>query len=120
MAKPYSIDLRERGIERVANGESARTVALILKVSVSSVIKWTQRHRQTGSVAPGKMGGHRRHLISGEHRAWLLERVKNDMHVTLHGLAEELGRRGLSVDHVTVWRVLRRERQSYKKNAPSR
>lgn len=116
MAKPYSMDLRERVMARVAAGESARTVAEILKVSASSVIKWTQRQGRTGSAAPGKMGGHRPWLISGEHRDWLLERVAKDPNVTLRGLEEELAQRGLEVDHATVGRFLRREGQSFKKN----
>jgi hypothetical protein len=41
MAKPYSMDLRERAMRHVAAGESARSVAAVLKVSVSSVIKAT-------------------------------------------------------------------------------
>src|ERR1700732_5332069 len=70
MAKPYSMDLRERAMRRVAAGESAHSVAAVLKVSVSSIIKWAQRQRRTGSVAPGKMGGHRSLRVSGEHRTW--------------------------------------------------
>ena len=65
MAKPYSMDLRERAMRRVAAGESVRSVAAVLKVSVSSVIKWAQRQRRTGSVAPGKMGGHRSFRVWG-------------------------------------------------------
>ena len=45
MAKPYSMDLRERAMRRVAAGESAHSVAAVLKVSVSSIIKWAQRQR---------------------------------------------------------------------------
>ncbi len=56
MAKPYSMDLRERAMRRVAAGESAHSVAAVLKVSASSVIKWAQRQRRTGSFAPGKDG----------------------------------------------------------------
>ena len=52
MAKPYSMDLRERAMRRVAAGESAHSVAAVLKVSVSSIIKWAPRQRRTGSVAP--------------------------------------------------------------------
>ena len=82
MAKPYSMDLRERAMRRVAAGESAHSVAAVLKVSVSSIIKWAQRQRRTGSVAPGKMGGHRSLRVSGEHRTWLLARVAGDPNVT--------------------------------------
>jgi putative transposase len=116
MAKPYSMDLRERAIARVAAGESARTVASVLQVSVSSVIKWTQRQRRTGSVAPGKMGGHRPRLLSGKHGDFVLERVTAEPHATLRGLAGELGERGLAIHHATVGRFLHREKRSFKKN----
>lgn len=116
MAKPYSRDLRERAMRRVAAGERARSVATVLKGSVSSVIKWAPRLRRTGSVAPGKMGGHRSLRVSGEHRTWLLVRVAGDPNVTLRGLARELGERGITVCHGTVGRFRRREDQSCKKN----
>jgi hypothetical protein len=52
-------------------------------------------------VAPGKMGGHRPKAISGEHRVWLLQRIKQDF--TLRGLVAELAERGLKVDYRSVW-----------------
>jgi len=116
MAKPYSMDLRERAMARVAAGESTGAVAEGLDISVSSVIKWTRRQRQTGSVAPGKMGGHRPHRIAGEHETWLLQRVENDSDVTLRGLEEEFLQRGVAIDHATVGRFLHRKGQSFKKN----
>ena len=45
--------------------------------------------RETGSVAPGQMGGHRPKSISGEHRTWLLERMR-ERDFTLRGLVAEL------------------------------
>ena len=45
MARPYSLDLRERAVARVSAGESVRAVAARLRVSVSSVVKWSQRFR---------------------------------------------------------------------------
>jgi transposase len=83
MTKPYSIDLRERAVARVVAGESVRAVAAVLKISASSVVKWAQRERATGSVAPGQMGGHRPRVLVGDHRTWLLERAKSDF--TLRG-----------------------------------
>ncbi|MGH6794819.1 MAG: IS630 family transposase, partial [Methylocella sp.] len=41
MARPYSLDLRERAVARVAAGESVRSVAAVLRLSVSSVVKWS-------------------------------------------------------------------------------
>ena len=63
MTRPLSNDLRERVIAAVVGGESCRTVAVRFGVAVSSVVKWSQRYRSTGSVAPGKMGGHRQPLL---------------------------------------------------------
>mgnify|MGYP006171473489 CR=1 FL=1 len=63
MTRPYSNDLRERVVAAVESGGSCRAVAARFGVAVSSVVKWHQRYRRTGSVAPGKMGGHRRPLL---------------------------------------------------------
>jgi hypothetical protein len=57
MTAPLSNDLRERVVAAVLNGESSRAVAARFEVAVSSVVKWSQRYRATGSVRPGKMGG---------------------------------------------------------------
>lgn len=56
MVRPISNDLRKRAVSAVAKGESCRSVAARFGVAVSSVVKWSQRYRTTGSVAPGKMG----------------------------------------------------------------
>ena len=57
MTKPYSVDLRERALARVQAGESVRSVADALSISASSVVKWSQRFRATGSVGVGDMLG---------------------------------------------------------------
>ena len=38
-------------------------------VAISTAIKWVDRSRKTGGVAPGKMGGHKPKAIRGEQRA---------------------------------------------------
>jgi len=47
MGRAYSLDLRERVVAAVAAGESCRSVAATFKVSVASVVKWSQRFRAT-------------------------------------------------------------------------
>jgi transposase len=75
MARPYSIDLRERVIAAVErDGMSRHQAAARFGVAVSSAIKWVQRFRRTGSAAPGRMGGHKPKAIAGAHRAWLVAR----------------------------------------------
>ena len=115
MVRPLSMDLRERAVARIAAGESVRKVALALSVAPSSVVKWTQRLRATGSVAPGKIGGHVPPKIAGAHRAWLVARTAAAA-FTLRGLVAELAGRGLRVDYRTVWTFIRREGLSFKKN----
>jgi len=116
MIAPLSNDLRERVIAAVGSGESCRSVAARFGVAVSSVVKWSLRHRATGSVAPGKMGGHRRRVLE-PHRDFILARINQTSHLTLHGLKDELAARGVKVSHNAVWLFLRREGLSFKKNA---
>jgi transposase len=114
MAGPLSNDLRERVVAAVLSGESCRSVALRFEVAVSSVVKWSQRQRATGSVSPGKMGGHRKPVLE-PHRSFIVERLDRTPHLTLHGLKDELAARGVKVSHNAVWLFLRREGLSFKK-----
>jgi transposase len=116
MTRPLSMDLRERVVASVLAGESCRSVAERFGVAVSSVVKWSQRQRATGSVAPGKMGGHRKPVLD-PHRAFIVERIAQTPHLTLHGLKAELAARGVKVSHNAVWLFLRREGLRFKKNA---
>ena len=116
MTRPLSNDLRERVIRAVVAGESCRAVASRFGVAVSSVVKWRQRHRRTGSVSPAKMGGYRKPALQA-HRAFIVERIEQTSHLTLHGLKDELAARGVKVSHTAVWAFLRREGLRFKKNA---
>jgi putative transposase len=114
MGKPYSMDLRARVVAAVEGGLSRRKAAARFGVSYSVAIGWMKRLRETGSVAPGQMGGHKQPKISGQHRAWLVERCRAGA-FTLHGLVAELGERGLKVDYRSVWDFVHAEKLSYKK-----
>ena len=75
MARPYSLDLRERVAAAVETGGlSRRRAAAQFGVGTSTVIRWVRRLR--GTVAPGKMGGHKPKAIAGAHRDWLLGRIR--------------------------------------------
>src|SRR5438034_9136567 len=115
MGKPYSIDLRERVAGAVVRGGlSCHRAAAQFGVGVSTAINWVRRKRETGSVAPGKMGGHKPKAISGEHRIWLLQRIRSG-DFTLRGLVVELAERGLKVDYRSVWEFIHGEKLSFKK-----
>ena len=118
MAKPYSMDLRERVVAAVDGGMSCHAAAARFGVAASSAIKWVRRVRETGSAASGQMGGHKPNILSGANRDWLLERAATDF--TLRGLVAELAERGVKVDYVQVWRFVHAEGLSFKKKRVAR
>ena len=115
MARPYSEDLRERAVARFEAGETIRSIAAALDVSPSCLPKWTRRKRETGSLAPGQMGGHKKPTLSGEPAAWLRERCRSGPFTT-RGLTAELAARGIKTDRRAVWVFLHAEGLSFKKN----
>ena len=94
MPRPYSLDLRERAVARVMDGETVRSVASVLQISVACVAKWSQRFRQTGSAASGPMHGHRPRLLL-PHRDWLIARTSNGVSGVCCGLARNRSSREL-------------------------
>src|SRR5580698_8779244 len=98
MARAYSLDLRERVVAAVSAGASCRSVAATFKVSIASVVKWSQRFRSTGSAAARPMGGNRPYALAGE-RDWLLGRLAEQPDVTLRALLAELAARGIKVSY---------------------
>jgi putative transposase len=115
MARPYSNDLRERVVVAVTQGGlSRREAAQRFGIGVSTVVNWMQRWRETGSVAPGQMGGHRPKKIVDTWRSWLLERCHSQA-FTLRGLVRELAERGLKIDYRSVWTFVHAEKLTHKK-----
>ena len=114
MARPYSTDLRERVVASVRGGRTCRATAELFGVSVSSVVKWSQRLRATGSVAAYWMGGHRPRVLASE-RGWLLARLGEKPDVTLRALVAELRERGVPASYGAVWRLLKAEGITVKK-----
>lgn len=95
MAKPYSTDLRKRVVAAVEQGGMSRHQAAgHFGVAISTAIAGVRRFRETGSAAPGQMGGHKPKAIRGSQRDWLMGRCK-ERDFTLRGLVTELAERGL-------------------------
>ena len=119
MARPYSLDLRERVTGYMLGGATSREAAARFGVSVSAAVKWMQRRRATGSLAPGRVGG-RRPLVLAAERAWLLARIVEKPDLTLRAIRAELAARGVVVSYDAVWRFYRREGQTFKKKPARR
>lgn len=116
MAKPLSLDLRERIVAAVDAGGSLRAVGARFGVAPSSVHKIKALQRETGSAAPRPMGGDRRSHVIEAHADEILALLASEPDLTVEGLRAELRERGLSVGYGGLWRLLQRHGISFKKN----
>ena len=116
MTRPLSEDIRERALARSDAGESVRSIAAALKFSPSCVSKWKKLRRETGGVSPGKIGGHKKPVLSGDNADWLRKRIRSGP-FTLRKLTKELAARGIKTDIRAVWTFVHAEGLSFKKNA---
>ena len=94
--KPLSMGIRGRVMARLDAGEPVRAVAADLRIAPSRVVKWSERRRFTGGVAPSKIGGHvlpKRRMAEAE---WLRARMAEG-NFTLRGLVAQLAERSLKV-----------------------
>jgi putative transposase len=115
MTAPMSQDLRQRIVRAVAQGRSARQAAERFEVSPSAAVKLMQRVRQTGSTAPGQIGGFRRPLLE-PHAEALREMVESKKGITLREIKARLADQGIEVKALsTIADMLHRLGLSHKK-----
>jgi len=114
MVRPYSLDLRERVIAALQAGDSCRAVADRFGLGVSTVVKWGQRYRASGSVAPGKYGGHKRHTLE-PHRELVRSLVAEMPDRPVWELRDALAGHGIELNAESVRRFLHAEGLSFKK-----
>ena len=112
MAKPYSVDLRERVVRAVEAGASCHEAAAIFEIGVSSAIRWVARFRQSGSVAAKPMGGKRSPLDA--HKDWLLALIAAEPDLTLQEIRARPAR-GIMAAASSVWRFCDRHNLTFKK-----
>ena len=117
MTAPLSQDLRRRLVRAVEAGASAREAAARFEVSASAVIKLVRRVRETGSMAPARIGGYRKPLLAG-HEDLLHELTAAKPGITLVEVRDALIQRGVGrVSVTTIWSTLRRLDLRHKKRA---
>src|SRR5271157_1200502 len=110
---PYSMDLRERVAAAIDEGEgSERQIAKRFRVSVSFVTRLLQRRRDAGTLAPKPHGGGPRPVLGFPEQVRLAMLIAEHPDATLNQL-KEWG--GFACTPTTIWRTLRRFRQTYKK-----
>src|SRR5690606_36315585 len=114
MGRGYSNDLRERVTASILGGRSCRETAKLFGVSVATAVRWSQRHRASGSAASRPQGYRHPRSLAAE-RDWLLERLAAKPDATLRGLLTELGERGVVTSYGSVWRIVREAGITFKK-----
>ena len=120
MTTPLSQDLRRRIARAVANGSSIRQAATRYEVSPSAAVKLMQRVRRTGSLAPDRVGGHRRPVLE-PHEDLLRSLVAAKSGTTLTEIRAELKARGIVVAALsTILLTLRRLGLRHKKSRSGR
>ena len=119
MGYGHSLDLRRRVIEAVQAGAAAREAARRFDISISASIKLVRRWRETGSYAPGKIGGQKKRRLAGR-EDWLHETLAREPDVTLAELQRRLAEDGIQVCLQTVHGMLKSLGYSFKKKSQGR
>jgi transposase len=114
MPKPCSLELRERVVDAVESGASRREAAEWFEVSPSSAIKWMQRRRATGSIAPKPSGGSISPLE--QHADFLLSLIAGRPDLTLDEIVVAMRKRRIAGSRSAVWRFFQRHKISVKKS----
>ena len=115
MVQALSLDIRRRMAKAVEAGSSRNSVAKRFDVAASTVIKLMQHAKATGSLAPKKMGGYRKHKLAA-HDAVARELLQATPDATLDELVVELGKRRIKASRSGLDRYLSHIGWSFKKN----
>jgi len=114
MAKPYSMDLRERVVAAITSGQTRECVARRFEISPSSVGRYIKRFQEKGALGPDKFGGHKRHALADEEER-LHEWIKERPDMTLDEIKDRLHESGIEVGRTAISNFLRHLGLIYKK-----
>lgn len=113
--KAYSLDLRTRIVQAVADGMTKSRTARTFSVALATVKNYVRQRDATGSLAPRPIPGRPRE-IPPEQEAALIAHLRARPDTTLAELrAVWTNERGASVSISTLSRALRRMRWTRKK-----
>jgi putative transposase len=84
-------------------------------VSASSAIKLVRRWRETGSYAPGQVGGQKKRKLAG-HEAWVHAVMTREPDITLSELRDLLAAKGIAISRQSINDTLQALGYRYKKN----
>src|ERR1700733_981033 len=114
MAKPYSEDLRRRGVGAIEGGANTPEAAEQCGVSISSVVRFLKLHRETGSVGSAKFGGYKDFVLAA-HEDLVRQLIAEQPDITLAELEERLAKKKITVGKSSISRFLHHLKLSFKK-----
>ena len=94
----------------IAHGP-ANLAAQTISASKAIAVRWAKQPRDKGHVKPGKVGGHKPHLLRNE-RDWLMQWLGREPNMALRQLLGELETRGVAVSYGTLWNSMHEQRLS--------
>jgi transposase len=108
MGKPHPVELRQRVVDHVAEGNTHRSTAERFKVSVKFVNDMVKLKAATGGLAPKPQGnGGGRGKLSAV-KDWVARRIGAKRDLTAAALAAEIAVvHGVTVRRGSVWSLLR-------------
>ena len=121
MGKPHPIELRERVVAFVDEGNSHRDAARHFRVSPKFVNDMIKLRRETGGLAPKRQGNLGRSSKLNRLSGWLRQRLAERGDLTLDELRVELEQvHAVTVHRSSVGHWLHRLGLSHKKNPARR
>jgi len=111
----YGLDLRQRVIDAIGGGMSARSAAARFSVAPSTAINWHRQWRETASIKPARQGQPTGSKLD-DHEAFILELVEHEKDIALHEIADKLLMdRGVRACPATVWYFFSKRGLTHKK-----
>ena len=119
MGKPHLVELRERAVSLVEQGNTHTEAARRLCVSIKFVNDMVRLKRETGSLAPKPQGNPGRGKLTGV-TGWVQNRIAAQPDLTIDELTADLAtEHGVKVHRSSVGRLLLRLGLSHKKRPAS-
>lgn len=121
MGKPHPVELRQRVVEHVAEGNTHRSTAVRFRVSVKFVNDMVKLKKATGGLVPKAQGNGGGHGKLSPLKDWVARRIAEKRDLTAAGLASEIAAtHGMAVHRGSVWRLLHDLGLTHKKRAAGR
>ncbi len=115
MTAPLSNDLRLRVVTAIEGGLSRHAATARFGVSIAFAVRWHQRYRQTGHVAPKPIGGDRHSHHIEIHAEKILGWIDEQRDLTLVQMQSRLAEEGYHFSISAIWRLLKRHDYTVKK-----